>query len=112
MTKETHTVTVKLYGLFALSRRRYLFQLLVAVGLMAALLAGWWYAWADLRERLRELPVELPAWIVPFGNSIPWILLVALVLQLLEAWMVLRCFAAKKPASSSPSSSPSTETTA
>jgi hypothetical protein len=89
-------ITVRLYGFFPITRRRYLFQLVLAVGLMAALLAGWWSAWAGFRDRLLELPVDTPAWIVPFGNALPWILLGALGLQTLEAWVVLRCFAAKQ----------------
>ena len=96
----TPPLTVRLYGFFPITRRRYVFQLVLAVGLMVALLVGWAVAWPGFRDQLRELPVTPPPWIVPFGNAIPWILLLALGLQVVEAWIVLRLFAAKEHASS------------
>jgi hypothetical protein len=102
----TPPLTVRLYGLFPITRRRYVFQLVVAVGLMAALLVSWGLVWPGFRDQLQELPITPPAWIVPFGNAIPWILLVALGLQVLEAWIVLRLFARKQHASSPAVSEP------
>jgi len=92
-TSNPETIQIRLYGLIPISRRTYAFQLVFSLGLMMALAGGWWLVWGDLRDRLKESMAEVPAWIIPFGNALPWILLTALLLQLLEAWIVWRCFA-------------------
>jgi hypothetical protein len=99
------TTQIRLYGLMPISRRTYAFQLMVSLGLMVALAGGWWLVWGDLRDRLKESMAEVPAWILPFGDALPWILLTALLLQLLEAWIVWRCFGLRMTGTSPTTSS-------
>jgi hypothetical protein len=94
-------VRVKLYGLFSLTRRRYLIQTL-ALELPAAAVTfiGWYFAlrpWCDYYHKHPPAQAAqfLSVYLSIFDN-LPWILLAALAYKALEVWIVLRIFARKE----------------
>lgn len=91
-------VQVKLYGLVSLTRRRYLTQATIAVGLAVVLLLGWWWKWPDLREQVRGLSSPTLERFVVVGDVLPWLLAGLLALQVIEIGVVLRLFARKAAA--------------
>ena len=107
-------VRVKLYGLFWMTKRRYVFQAAVAAVGAVLVLAGWYFAWPGpqgLHARLTEPKLPPSAFrtlIVAVMDNVPWILLAALAYQAAEAYLVLRAFARKAarpptpPAAASP----------
>ena len=98
-------VRVKLYGLFSLTRRRYLMQLVVGGVLMAVLLGLWLFHWLRLREQVRGLDLPSLDWVITLLDLTPWLVLIIALLQSIEAYVVLRAFA-RKQAASSPSQPP------
>jgi hypothetical protein len=96
-------VRVKVYGLYPLTKRRYLTQAVAGVVMAVLILVGWWFGWPPLRDRLmqRELPAAMTA-VVAVLNNVPWILLAALVFKAIEVFFVLRAFARKETALTSP----------
>jgi hypothetical protein len=97
--KETEPVRVKVYGLFALTRRRYLRQAATGLLSLGFLLVAWWLSWPSLRQPLDKL--ELPptmSWIVAVLNRVPWILLGAGLYKCIEMWLVLRAYARREAA--------------
>ncbi len=92
-------VRVKLYGLFSMTKRRYVFQAAASVVGAVLVLVGWYFAWPGLRPRLTR--PDLPAstfrtLIVAVMDAVPWILLTALAYQAAEVYLVLRAFARKE----------------
>ena len=85
-------VRVKLYGLFSMTRRRYLAQLVLALVLSATLLLGWWLYWPSVRGALEDSHSEVLDSVVRFWNVAPFLILGIVVLQMIEAWIVLRQF--------------------
>jgi phosphoglycolate phosphatase len=79
-----------------MTRRRYLFQVGTAFGLAMALLAGWWIYWPDLQDMMRDLPTSSAQWFLFVGQLTPALISVAVVLQAVEAWVILGQFAAKE----------------
>jgi hypothetical protein len=90
-------VRVKVYGLFARTRRHYLLDSIVGFVFVMALLAAWWLGWPRLRLRMTALP--LPPFyrtIVLILDRAPWILLAASLWKGMEVAFVLRSFARKE----------------
>jgi len=90
-------VRVKVYGLFSLTRRRYLAQ--AAAGAVCAflMLAAWWLGWPWLRARLAPLPVTPTVrLILAVLERAPWLLLAALLCKGAEMVIVLRRFSRKE----------------
>jgi hypothetical protein len=88
-----------LYGLFPVTRRRYLFQAAAVVVLAAILMATWLVVWYPNSQRpeLQHPPPQL-ALAVGFLNSLPWVLMALAAAQAVEAVVVLRLFARKEAA--------------
>ncbi|MFO0928113.1 MAG: hypothetical protein U0736_13930 [Gemmataceae bacterium] len=91
-------IRVKLYGLVALTRRRYVIQAACAVGMAVVLLAAWWWQWTTVREQLHGMASGDLNRLIVFGDLLPWVLLGLLARQLIEAAVVLRLFARKEAA--------------
>jgi hypothetical protein len=88
---------VKLYGLIPMTRRRYLGQLVVALVLSAGLLVGWWLYWPRVRASLEATRSDVLDRIIWFWDFAPWVIGGIVVLQVIEAWVVLRKFRAQEP---------------
>jgi hypothetical protein len=88
-------VTVRLYGCISVTRSRYLFQLIFALILASYALIQWWLSWPSYRAWLEKDPTPLIRRLIAFWDNLPWILLAVLVLQAIEAYVVLRLFARK-----------------
>jgi hypothetical protein len=82
-------IRIKLYGLFSVTRRGYITQLVLAGILLAALLGMWLY----LRERINPAVAPEVARIRDVFDYVPWIALGIAVLYAIEAILVLRRFA-------------------
>jgi len=86
--------TVKVYGLAAKTRRRYLIESALGLGLAAVLFLAWWLGWPWLRQRLQQPELPGAARIIrAVLEQAPWILLGAVLLKGVEMVVVLRCFA-------------------
>ena len=91
---------VKVYGLFSLTKRRYLGQAAAGVIFVAILFVVWWFGWPPLRDRLMRAEVPASAFrdfLVAVLNNVPWILLGVLVYKAAEVFFVLRAFARRDP---------------
>ena len=89
-------VRVKVYGLFSLTKRRYLAQAVAGVIFAVLILVGWWFGWPPLRDRLMGAQAPASAvrdFLVAVLNNLPWILLAVLVYKAIEVFFVLRAFA-------------------
>jgi hypothetical protein len=102
-------VRVKVYGLVSFTRRRYLGQLTAAGLGMLALLLLWWWRWPALRGAFEQASGRLGAWARALGDNLPWVLLGAALVQVVEALVVLRTFA-RKEARARQEQAPSTPT--
>ena len=99
-------VRVKIYGLFARTRKRYMIDSLIGLGTLAAMFIAWFPLWPILYEKIeigrsRLDPPELPFWMqftVAVLQVLPWILLATALFKCLEMYLVLRCFARKEAA--------------
>jgi hypothetical protein len=90
-------VRVKVYGLVSMTRRGYLVQWALAVLFEAALLGLWLVRAPQVRAHLESGPPQPVArLLLAVLTYTPWVLGVFGVLLVLEAWVVLRCFARKK----------------
>jgi hypothetical protein len=100
-------VRVKVYGVFPMTRRRYLAQLGFAAVFLVVVLAGWWALWPRMEQRLQDVTLPpAPAAAVAVLRRVPWILLAAAALQAVEAAFVLRRFRAKGAAAAAPPPAP------
>jgi hypothetical protein len=88
---------VKLYGLIPMTRRRYLVQLVVALVLSAGLLVGWWLYWPTVRASLEAARSDVLDRVILFWDLAPWVIGGIVVLQVIEAWVVLRKFRSLEP---------------
>jgi hypothetical protein len=88
-------VRVKLYGLFSITRRRYLVQLVVALTLAMALLLAWWLYWPTVRGSLQQSRSSVLDGVVRFWDVAPFVIGGIVALQMIEAWIVLRRFRLK-----------------
>jgi hypothetical protein len=89
-------VRVKVYGLFSLTKRRYLTQAGTGGVFVVLIFAGWWFGWPPLRDRLTGAEASASAFrdlLVAVLNNVPWILLAVLVYKAIEVFFVLRAFA-------------------
>ena len=87
-------VRVKVYGLFSLTKRRYLSQAATGVVFAVLILAGRWFGWAPLSKRLADAPASaLRDFLVVVLGNVPWIVLAVLVYKAIEVFFVLRAFA-------------------
>lgn len=91
-------VRVKLYGLIPITRKRYLIQVGFALFLAAVLLVAWFLYWPTVRNSLRAANSPTLDRIVVFWNLAPVVVGSIVVLQAIEAWIVLRLFARKSAA--------------
>jgi hypothetical protein len=102
-------VRVKVYGLFSLTRRRYLKQALAGGFYLCVLLAAWWLGWPALEKVLKrgQLPTAMAVTVAILDN-VPLILLAAALYKAGEMYFVLRLFARKEAlqAASPPSPKP------
>lgn len=89
-------VRVRLYGIVSLTRRRYLAQLAVAVLLAAGLMALWYFRWPTVRRALVAAQTPLMDRAVAFWDLAPWVIGALAVLQVAEAFFVLRAFRRKE----------------
>jgi hypothetical protein len=90
-------VRVKVYGLFPLTRRRYLWQAAFGGLGLSLLFAVWLAAWPQIAERLPH--VRLDPWaaaVVAVVAQTPWILLALALFKAVEMWFVLRLFAVRE----------------
>ncbi len=85
-------IRIRLYGLFSLTRKRYVAQLVVALVLAAAVLIAWWFFRASVREQFQNTEDANALRFVAFWNVFPLVILAVAGLQLLEAFFVLRMF--------------------
>ena len=86
-------VRIRVYGLFPLTKRRYLGQAVAGVVATVLVFVGWWFAWPPMRDRLTRPELPPSAFrdgIVAVMNDVPWILLAALVYKAVEVVVVLR----------------------
>ncbi len=104
-------VRIKLYGLFWMTKRRYLFQAVFGAALAVLLLVGWYLTWPGphgLGVRLKQPPPGVPesalrtVVVVLIADRVPWILLAALAYQAAEVYLVLRLFARRAAAPPAP----------
>ena len=98
-------VRVRVYGLFPLTKRRYLGQAVAGVVATLLVFVGWWFAWPPMRDRLTRPglpPSAIRDVIVAVMNNVPWILLAVLVYKGIEVFFVLRAFARKEPSAGEP----------
>ncbi len=91
-------VRVRVYGLFPLTKRRYLIQAVSGVVASGIFLAAWWFAAPIVREHLSTPNMPPPvaataAWYSAVLEWIPWVVLAALVYKGIEVFFVLRAFA-------------------
>jgi hypothetical protein len=91
-------VRVKLYGFYAMTKRGYVAQVIVAAVLIAFLFVAWVFFHQSLRDRLLTLSVPVLDTIVKVWDAVPWVVLTLAVLQVIEAYFVFRAFARKQPA--------------
>jgi len=89
---------VKLYGLFPVTRRRYLVQSVVEWLGVIALVAVWFWGWPALSRRLDvdKLPPVMASIRAVLAN-VPWIALGLAVFKIFEMFLVLRAFARRTP---------------
>jgi hypothetical protein len=88
-------VRVKVYGLFSLTKRRYLTQAVTGGVFVLLIFAGWWFGWPPLRDRLTHAEAPASAFrdlLLAVLNNMPWILLALLVYKAIEVFFVLRAF--------------------
>ena len=85
-------VRVKLYGLIPMTRRRYLVQFVVALVLSVGLLVGWWLYWPTVRASLEASRSDMLDRVIWFWDLAPWVIGGIVVVQMIEAWVVLRQF--------------------
>lgn len=98
-------VRVRLYGFLRMTRRRYLRQVFLALMLSAVLLGVWAWNWPGMRrEILPDAPPTAERFLA-LMDALGWIILAAVLLQLIEAFFVLRRFRQLEahPSSSLPS---------
>jgi len=92
-------VCVKVYGLFSLTRGRYLRQAVYGYAALALVLLGWWTGWPFLAMHFEK--IDLPGWMcvtVAILSHAHWLLLGVAGWKALEMWFVLRAFARKEAA--------------
>lgn len=81
---------VKVYGFLSLTKRQYLFTLIGAL-LLLVLLTPLWFLYGH--QLVRDfLQAQAPR-LAPVVEFVPFIVLAALVVEGIEAWIVLRRFA-------------------
>jgi hypothetical protein len=89
-------VRVKVYGLFSLTKRRYVTQAVTGVVFVGLLFAGWCFGWPPLRDRLTQAAAPESAFrdfLVAVLDNVPWILFAVFVYKAIEVFFVLRAFA-------------------
>ena len=94
-------VRVKVYGLFSLTKRRYVSQAVAGVVGAVVVFVGWFFAWPPMRDRLTRPdlpPSSFREMIVAILSNVPWILLAALVFKAVEVYIVLSIFGRKEAA--------------
>jgi hypothetical protein len=89
-------VRVNLYGLFPMTRRRYVMQLVAAGVLVVVFLAAWLFYGYSRGEKMRQFDDPSLAWWAFLIDLTPWAVLVIALLQTVEAIFVLRAFARKQ----------------
>src|SRR5581483_5896968 len=97
-TVRVDPVRVKVYGLFAWTRRRYVVQSVLDFVAGAAVLIFWLFAWPGMKRnvmRFENPPTYLQV-IVAILDQMPWILLATVAVKVLEMWIVFRRFAQKE----------------
>jgi hypothetical protein len=82
-------IRIKLYGLFSVTKRGYITQLVLAGILLVALIGMWLY----IRGRINPAISPEIARIRDLFDYIPWVALIVAVLYVIEAVFVLRRFA-------------------
>lgn len=91
-------VRIKLYGLFSLTRRRYVVQFVVALLLAGLLLAGWWWVGRGVSEQFQLGKDPALDRFILFWRFLPFAVLGLMGLQMIEACVVLRLFRRKEAA--------------
>jgi hypothetical protein len=91
-------VRVKVYGLFAWTRRRYVVQTVLDFVSGAAVLIFWLFVWPGMKHNVQrfESPPTYLIVAVAVLDQVPWILLCATAVKVFEMWIVFRRFAQKK----------------
>jgi hypothetical protein len=87
-------IRIKLYGLFSITRRGYITQLVLAGIMLVALIGMWLY----LRQKINPALSPDVARIREVFDYIPWVALAIAVLYVIEAVIVLRRFAREEEA--------------
>ncbi len=97
---------IKLYGLFSITRGRYVAQLTAALILAVALLVGWLLMRDAVREQFEGIAAPSVELFLKGWNALPAVVAAIIVLQAVECWFVLRLFrrreAEGKPAPAPP----------
>jgi len=97
-------VRVKVYGLFSLTRSRYVRQASAGFAALVLVLFVWWLGWPVLAKRFTGVK-NLPGWMlvtVAILKHVPWLLLGVSVWKAVEMWFVLRAFARKEKSAAAP----------
>ena len=89
-------IRIRLYGMFPLTRKRYVAQLVAALVLAGAVLGAWWFFRESVRQQFGNTEDANALRFVAFWNVFPLVILAVVGLQLLEAFFVLRLFRRKE----------------
>jgi hypothetical protein len=106
-------VRVKVYGLFSLTRRRYVRQAIAGLVALVLAMIAWWFGWPVLDKRFGNadhLPRSMTVTLAILRHT-PWLLGGVAVWKIVEMWFVLRLFARKEKSAavaSEPTSQPTT----
>lgn len=98
-TVRVEPVRIKLYGLFWRTRRGYVVQSIVELIYAAGLLLIWLLKWRSFRDQLMLQEMDHATYILVILavlNEVPWILLIAVTIKIIEMWIILRRFAEKQ----------------
>jgi hypothetical protein len=106
------SVRVKVYGLFSLTRRRYVGQAIAGFIALVLVMVAWWFGWPVLEKRLgnADLPRSMQITVAILRRT-PWLLGAVAVWKIVEMWFVLRVFVRKEKSAAVASEPPSQPTT-
>jgi hypothetical protein len=104
-------VRVKVYGLISFTRRGYLMEAVAEWLVLVAILSFWILGYPHYRQIMLTVPnrTRLTDLTLVLFDAIPWILAGAVLLKVIEMYIVLRAFARKEAAARQIPSAPPPE---